>query len=128
MVPTLESRRHGTGQRPNQDNITFGDISTIITLVEVGFGLKLPPLETASCPKATQSIDFDDLMISYHFLHFLTYNQINNFNNVGLNNRIPLHRSGQVLSEAGGRQIQEAHAVHQIHQPRQEYRSLRLAK
>lgn len=69
MAPMLKSRRHGTGQRPSQDSITFGDISTIITLVEVGFGLKLPPLETVFCPKATQSIDFDDLMISYHFFY-----------------------------------------------------------
>lgn len=61
------------------------------------------------------------------FFTFITYNQINNFNYVGPHNRLPLHPPGQVLSEAGGGQVQEAHAVRQIHQPRQEYRNSRLA-
>ena len=52
--PTWISRSHGTGAKPYQDNTTFGDISTIITLVETGCGLKLLLLATASSPKATQ--------------------------------------------------------------------------
>jgi hypothetical protein len=62
-------RRLGTGLKPIQDNITFGDISIIITSENHGYGLKLLPLATVSCPKATPSIDLEDIMISYHFLN-----------------------------------------------------------
>jgi hypothetical protein len=56
-VLTWTLRRHGTGQKPIQDNITFGDISIIITWENHGYGLKLLRAETVSYLKATPSID-----------------------------------------------------------------------